>query len=380
MINEYSQNIQIGILGGGQLGRMLIQSAIDFNLEINILDPDPDAPCNKIAHEFTCGKLTDFDTVYNFGKTCDVVTIEIENVNVDALKALKEEGVKVYPQPEIIELIQDKRTQKAFYKKHNIPTADFVLVEDRDQLLQHTDFLPAFHKLGKEGYDGRGVQKISDKGDIEQSFDAPGLLEKHVDFEKELSVIVARNESGEIKTFPVVELSFHPVANLVEFLFAPAQISEHQEQRADEIAVDVISKLNMVGLLAVEMFLTKEGEILVNEIAPRPHNSGHQTIEGSVTSQFEQHLRSILNLPLGSTTLTSPSAMVNLLGEDGYTGDAKYKGMEEVLAIEGAHVHLYGKKITKPFRKMGHVTVEDKDLDQLKVKARKIKDTLKIIS
>ncbi len=380
MKREFNQNSKIGVLGGGQLGRMLIQSAIDFNLDISILDPDKNAPCKNLTNNFNIGKLTDYETVLAFGKDLDILTIEIENVNTDALKKLSEAGKKVYPQPEIIELIQDKRTQKQFYKEQGIPTADFVLVQDRNQVKENLSFLPAFNKLGKEGYDGRGVVRLNNENDLEKAFDAPGLLEKAVDFEKELSVIVARNESGEITSFPSVELSFHPTANLVEFLFSPASIDKKIEEKAEQVAIDVIKKLGMVGILAVEMFLDKQGNILVNEIAPRPHNSGHQSIESNITSQYEQHLRSILDLPLGSTKIKSPSAMVNLLGEAGYEGNAKYIGMEEVLAMEGVHVHLYGKKITKPFRKMGHVTIVESDPELLKIKAQKVKDTLKIIS
>ncbi len=377
---RYDQNVKLGVLGGGQLGRMLIQSAIDFNIDISILDPDENAPCKNVASKFEVGKLTDFDSVYQFGKQMDVITIEIENVNTAALKQLVKEGKKVFPQPEVIELIQDKRLQKQFYQRHNIPTAEFILTEGKDDIKNHLSFLPAFNKLGKEGYDGRGVLKLSHEGDIENAFEAPGLLEKSIDFEKELSVIVARNEDGNIVSFPAVELSFHPEANLVEFLFSPANVSLDIEEKAEKVALDVIQKLDMIGILAVEMFLTKNGEILVNEIAPRPHNSGHQSIESNITSQYEQHLRSILNLPLGSTKIKSPSAMVNLLGEEGYSGDAKYVGIEETLAMEGVHIHLYGKKITKPYRKMGHVTIVDENLDILKKKARIVKDTLKIIS
>lgn len=376
----FDQNIRLGVLGGGQLGRMLIQSAIDFNIDISILDPDKHAPCKNVASSFQVGKLTDFETVYNFGKNQDVITIEIENVNTQALKQLSREGKKVYPQPEIIELIQDKRTQKQFYQEHQIPTAEFVLVNGRKDLHEHISFLPAFNKLGKEGYDGRGVTRIEEVGDIDRAFDAPGLLEKNIDFKKEISVIVARSESGQVVSFPAVELSFHPEANLVEYLFSPADISKEIEARAEKIAVDVIKKLNMIGILAVEMFLTRNDDILVNEIAPRPHNSGHQSIESNITSQYEQHLRAILNWPLGSTKIKSPSAMVNLLGEDNYQGPAKYLGIEEALSLEGVHIHLYGKKITKPFRKMGHVTIVDENLDNLKQKARKVKDLLKIIS
>lgn len=380
MDKVFNQNAKIGVLGGGQLGRMLIQSAIDFNLDIAVLDPDPHAPCKNVATQFTVGSLKDYDTVYQFGKSMDLITIEIESVNTDALKALAKEGKKVYPQPEVVELIQDKRTQKQFYRQHGIPTADFILVENREQVAENKAFLPAFNKLGREGYDGRGVKRIATEQDIPVAFDAPGLLEKSIDFEKEVSVIVARNERGEVISYPSVELSFHPEANLVEYLFSPASLPAHLEKKAEEIAIQVIERLEMVGILAVEMFLTRNGDILVNEIAPRPHNSGHQSIESNITSQYEQHLRAILNWPLGSTKIKSPSAMVNLLGEEGYSGPARYEGIEDVLAMEGAHIHLYGKKMTKPYRKMGHVTIVANDIRELKTKARQIKDTLKIKS
>lgn len=378
MSAAFYQNFKLGVLGGGQLGRMLIQSAIDFNLDVWILDPDENAPCKNIATKFTQGSLTDFDTVYNFGKACDLVTIEIENVNTQALKKLQEEGIKVYPEPHIIELIQDKREQKTFYQENDIPTADFVLTENKEDVRKYITMLPAVHKLGKEGYDGRGVQKITTSQELDKAFEAPGLLEKLIDFEKELAVIVARNEKGEMKTFPVVELVFHPEHNLVEYLFAPASISEQIASDADALAKEVIEKLGMTGLLAVEMFLTKEGKLLVNEIAPRTHNSGHHSIEANVTSQFEQHLRAILNMPLGSTATKVPAAMVNLLGEDGYTGLAKLEGLEETLAVEGVKVHLYGKKLTKPFRKMGHITIIDQDINALKEKVEQVKHSLKI--
>jgi 5-(carboxyamino)imidazole ribonucleotide synthase len=380
MQERFNQNIQVGVLGGGQLGRMLIQSAINFNLDIHILDPDPEAPCNEVTNYFSQGSLLDYDTVYQWGQSMDLITIEIENVNVDALKALQQEGKKVYPQPEVIALIQDKRLQKQFYSEHNIPTAAFVLVENKEEVQKHLDFLPAVNKLGREGYDGRGVQKIGSPAEADKAFDKPGLLEKFVDFEKEISVIVARNASGETRTFPVVELVFHPVHNLVEYLFAPADISPVLAKKAEDIAVVVIKKLDMIGLLAVEMFINKEGEVLVNEVAPRTHNSGHQTIEANWTSQFEQHLRAILDLPLGATDAKLPSAMVNLLGEAGYHGEAKYVGMDEVLAIPGVAVHLYGKKLTKPFRKMGHITIIDSSPERLKEKARLVKETLKVIA
>jgi 5-(carboxyamino)imidazole ribonucleotide synthase len=371
-------DLQIGVLGGGQLGRMMIQSAIDLNLNIHCIDPDANAPCKSLAQTFTHGSLKDFDAVMAFGKDKDVITIEIEAVNTDALKALRDMGKKVFPQPEIIEMIQDKRKQKTFYKANRIPTADFILTENKAEVKAHANFLPAVNKLGKEGYDGRGVTVIRTAADLDKAFDAPGILEKLVDFKKELSVIVARNESGEVKCFPVVELAFHPEANLVEFLFAPAQISKAIEEKATAVAIDVVEKLGMVGLLAVEMFLTKNDEILVNEIAPRTHNSGHHTIEANITSQFEQHLRAVLNLPLGATDLIIPAAMVNVLGEEGYTGSAKYEGLNALLSEPGVHIHLYGKKETKPFRKMGHVTITDADATKLESRARAIKELLKV--
>jgi 5-(carboxyamino)imidazole ribonucleotide synthase len=379
LTNAFSNQHKVGILGGGQLGRMLIQSGIDFNIPFAVLDPDAHAPCSTLA-EFYHGKLTDFDTVLKFGSTCDIITIEIENVNTSALQELVKQGKKVYPQPEIIELIQDKRQQKIFYEKHNIPTAEFLLVDNAADVKSHASFLPAVNKLGREGYDGRGVQIIHTPEDLSKAFDAPGLLEKLIPFEKEIAVIVARNERGEVKSFPAVEMVFHPIQNLVEYLFAPADLSPEILSMSDEIAKTLVQKLNLVGVLAVEMFVTREGKVLVNEMAPRPHNSGHQTIEANTTSQYEQHLRSILNFPLGDTSLILPSAMVNLLGEPGFEGKAQYQGMEAVLKLSGIHVHLYGKRITKPFRKMGHVTIVDKDLERLKKKADFVKQTLKVIA
>jgi len=379
MNQSFYQEHKVGILGGGQLGRMLIQAGIDLNINFAILDPDAQAPCHQFAN-FTTGKLTDYDTVLEFGRQCDYITIEIENVNTAALRKLESEGKKVFPQPHIIELIQDKRTQKKFYQQQGIPTADFVLVETKNDVLARRNYLPAVNKLGKEGYDGRGVLILRQEQDLDKAFDAPGLLEKLVDFEKEIAVIVARNVAGEVSSFPAVEMVFHPEANLVEYLFSPAQLSTAVAKVADQIARDVINELKMVGLLAVEMFVTRDGQVLVNEIAPRPHNSGHHTIEANVTSQYEQHLRAILNLPLGDTRAIMPGAMVNLLGEEGHAGAAHYQGLHDVLMLPGAHVHLYGKKFTKPFRKMGHVTVVDADEDSLRKKVKFVKDTLKVVA
>jgi len=328
--------------------------------------------------DFVQGDITDFEQVYRFGKGKDLLTIEIENVNADALEKLSSEGVRVFPQPSVIKIIQDKRLQKQFYKDHGIPTSEFVLVDSKHEIQNHTDLFPVFQKLGKSGYDGRGVYKIESQSDIPNALEGPSVLEKLVDFEKELSVIVARNERGEVVTYPVVEMVFHPTANLVEFLFAPAKISAEIETQARAIAKKVIESFEMVGLLAVEMFLDKSGKILVNEVAPRPHNSGHQTIKANFTSQYEQHLRSILGLPLGNTELLKPTAMINLLGEPGFEGIAQYEGVNDVLKVDGVYLHLYGKKFTKPFRKMGHVTILDDQIDQLIHKANIVKNTLKV--
>ncbi|EAY28774.1 5-(carboxyamino)imidazole ribonucleotide synthase [Microscilla marina] len=371
---------KVGILGGGQLGRMLIQAGIDFDLDISVLDPDPNAPCKLFANRFEVGKLTDFDTVYQFGQTVDVLTIEIESVNVDALEKLHQEGKKVFPQPQVIRTIQDKRLQKQFYQTHQIPSPEFVLIDNKGQLADHADFLPAFQKLGKDGYDGRGVQKLTSPNDFEHGFDKPSLLEKLVDIDKEISVIVARNESGGMRTFPVVELVFHPAHNLVDYLLAPAQITPEQAAQAEALAQEVMLKLDMVGLLAIELFLTKEGKILVNEVAPRPHNSGHHTIKANGTSQYEQLWRAILNLPLGDTSAQSLAAMVNVLGASGHTGNAHYEGVNDTLGVKGAYLHLYGKKLTKPSRKMGHVTILDQTLQGLEEKIDLIKRSIKVVS
>jgi 5-(carboxyamino)imidazole ribonucleotide synthase len=373
----YDKSFKVAVLGGGQLGKMLIQEAVNLNINVCVLEPAADAPCSKLAAEFTVGSITDYDTVYQFGKDKDVVTIEIENVNTEALKQLQKEGVKVFPSPEIIELIQDKGLQKEFYTQHNIPTAPYILVNNKQEVSEHIAKFPFAQKLRKGGYDGKGVQLLKSESDLAKAFDAPCVLEELVDFEKELAVIVARNEQGEVATFPVVEMEFNPEANLVEFLFSPAEVRETISNNAREIAVSVAKALNLVGILAVELFLLKDGSILVNECAPRPHNSGHQTIEGNYTSQYAQHLRSILNLPLGNTDIKLPSVMVNLLGEEGFSGAANYEGLEACLQKEGVYIHLYGKTETKPFRKMGHVTIVHKDLEKAKENAYFVKRTLK---
>ncbi|MES2587858.1 MAG: 5-(carboxyamino)imidazole ribonucleotide synthase [Bacteroidota bacterium] len=374
----YGDNFRLGVLGGGQLGRMLIQEALNFNVKIHCLDPDKNAPCAEIASTFIQGSLNDFDTVLAFGKDKDVLTVEIENVNIEALEELEKAGKKVYPQPRVLKIIKDKGLQKQFYIDNNIPTSDFRLVEKPSDLANNTDFLPFVEKMRTGGYDGKGVTTIKSEADFPKAFEVPSIIEKFVDFEKELAVIVARNEKGEITVFPSVECEFSPTANLVEFLFAPANISQEIEQKAQEIAKDIISKLDMVGLLAVEFFLTKNGELLVNEIAPRPHNSGHHTIECNITSQYEQHLRSILNLPLGDTEIVQAGVMINLLGEEGFEGNAVYEGLEEVLVISGVKVHIYGKEKTKSNRKMGHVTIVNSDLEKAKNIGRKVQNTLKV--
>lgn len=370
----------IGILGGGQLGRMLIQSAMDFDVRIHVMDPDPDAPCRSFCDEFTCGPITDPDAVFAFGRKVDVVTIEIENVSVGGLERLRAAGVTVYPQPGVIRTIQDKGEQKLFLRKHGIPTAEFTLAENRAGLGACADFFPLVQKLRTTGYDGRGVVKLSSPRDLAAGFDAPSVVERLVEFEKELAVIVARNPAGEVTVYPSIEMIFHPGANLVDYLLSPARVTAAVEKRAEGLALDVARALDIVGLAAVEMFVTASGDVLVNEIAPRPHNSGHHTIEGNVTSQFEQHLRAILGLPLGSTAATSPAVMVNLLGEEGHSGPVRYEGIERILAIEGVSLHLYGKRQTKPFRKMGHVTITGGDAGSILRTAQTVKQHFRVIT
>lgn len=372
--------LKLGILGGGQLGRMMIQEAINYNLSTFVLDPDADAPCKAIANKFECGSITDFDTVYNFGKHVDIITIEIEKVNVDALEQLEKEGKLVFPQSRVIRLIQDKGVQKQFFKENNIPTAPFQLVSSKTDLTNGTIAFPYILKQRKDGYDGKGVMKINNLADVDQAFDSPSLMEELIDFEKEIAVIVARNSNGDMKTFPMVEMEFNAEANLVEFLISPSTYPEDIQNRAKKIALDIASALNVTGILAVEMFVTINGEILVNELAPRPHNSGHQTIEGNYVSQFAQHLRAIFNLPLGDTRSISNAVMINLLGEKGHEGIAKYNGLEKILAIDGVYVHLYGKKYTKPFRKMGHVTIVDQNREKAIEKARFVQQTLRVVA
>jgi len=372
-------NKVIGILGGGQLGRMLVQKGLDFGLNFKILDPDQNAPCSVFSG-FSVGNITDFNDVYQFGKGCDLITIEIESVNVEALKKLQEEGKEVYPQPEIIEIIQDKRLQKHFYKQHNLPTAAFELIDDKAQLLSTKMNLPFVQKLGREGYDGKGVKLMKRVEELENGFEEPSLIEELVAIDKEVSVIVARNLSGEVETYPPVEMVFHPERNLVDYLISPADVSTALNEKMVEIARDLAHKLNLVGILAVEMFIDKKGNVVINESAPRPHNSGHQTIEANVTSQYEQLIRSMLNWPLGNTSTNIISGMINLLGEEGHEGKTKYSDYEAILKNPGCYPHVYGKRLTKPGRKMGHVTVVGENRYAVQQKIEEVKRHFKVIS
>lgn len=359
---------------------MLIQTALDLDLHIEVLDPDPECSCSRIASRFVCGPITDYNTVYAFGKDLDVITIEIENVNIEALKQLEKEGKSVFPQPAVVETIKNKSTQKQFLAEHGIPTSPFLQVKNREEVVRHAEFLPAVNKLSVGGYDGKGVQLLKTPADLHKAFDADGILEKFVDFEKELAVIVARNSRGETRCFPAVEMVFHPVANLVEYQFSPADITARIGEEAEEIARKTAEAFGITGLLAVEMFLTRNGDILVNEVAPRPHNSGHHTQKANAVSQFDQHWRAILGLPLGDTTPFSLAAMVNILGEEGHTGEAEVQGLDKILEIADAFPFFYGKKQTKPFRKMGHVSILAPDFENLKEKVNFVQKNLKVIS
>ncbi len=369
---------KLGILGGGQLGRMLIQEAVNFNIHISVLDPSSNAPCAALANSFVVGNFNDYQTVLDFGKTVDVLTIEIEHVNIEALEELERLGKKVFPRPQALRTIQDKGLQKQFYKANSIPTAPFHLIDNAADALLFKEKGPFMQKLRKGGYDGKGVTPLRTEAEFNAAFDAPSVLEEFVPFVKELAVIVARNERAEIATFPLVEMEFNPEANLVEFIFSPAHVSIDIESNAKKIATEIANKLEHVGLLAIELFLTADGNLLVNEIAPRPHNSGHHSIEACFVSQYGMHLRAILNMPLGSTGLRTPAVMINLLGEKGFEGKARYENIEEVLHTEGAYIHLYGKEDTKPFRKMGHITVCNSNLEDAKATARKFLSDVKV--
>lgn len=376
----FYHGLRVGMLGGGQLGRMLIQAAVDYNLHIRVLDPAADAPCRPYAHAFVQGDLMDYDTVMRFGQDCDLLTIEIEHVHAGALAALQAAGKIVRPDPSIIRLIQDKREQKLFFRQYGFPSAPFRLTETAEDVEAFAEALPLVQKLARAGYDGRGVQILRSRADLSRAFDAPGLLEDYVPFAKELAVIASRNPQGETVVYPVVEMQFHPEHNLVEYLFAPADIPPHTAHEAQQLARRVLHDLNYTGTMAVELFLTEEGGLLINELAPRPHNSGHHTIRACYTSQYENHLRTILGLAPGDPAQHTPAAMVNLLGAPGHSGPARYAGIEEALRMPGVYPHLYGKSETRPFRKMGHVTLIDPDPARLHAKAVQVKALIQVIS
>lgn len=375
---------KVGILGGGQLGKMLALAAQNWELETWIMDESKDFPAGSVCNHFVEGNFKDYADVYNFGKQVDVLTIEIEHVNTEALLQLEAEGLKIHPSPTALNIIKDKGLQKQFYVDKNLPTSSFEYYENASAINSAISSgviqFPFVQKSRTAGYDGRGVAVIKSKEDLSKLMDTSSIIEPLVDIQKEIAVIVARNEDGEVRAFPPVEMEFNPIANLVEFLFCPADISSSISERAIQIAKQTIQAYNVCGLLAVELFLTHDNEILINEVAPRPHNSGHQTIDSAICSQFQQHLRAIINYPLGDTRAKLPSVMVNLLGAEGYTGKAQYLGLAQCFGVDGAKFHIYGKAITKPFRKMGHVTILDPDLEKAKEKARFIKDTLKIIA
>ena len=382
--NYFSSAFTLGILGGGQLGKMMLYETRKFDIPTKVLESSNDAPCSIACDEFVLGSLMDYDAVYNFGKQVDVLTIEIENVNLDALEQLEKEGVKVYPQPKALRIIQNKATQKQFYTDHNIPTADFSRFLKASEIKARIDDktldFPFIWKAAQFGYDGQGVKVVRNLTDLESLPAEECIAEKMIPFKNELAVIVVRNVSGQVVTYPVVEMEFHPEANQVEYVICPARIDDAVAKKAQEVALKVAEKIGHIGTLAVEMFQTQEDEILVNEVAPRPHNSGHYSIEASYTNQFEQHIRAILDLPLGKTASKVAGIMVNLVGAEGYHGDVVYENISEIMAMNGVTPHIYGKKQTRPFRKMGHVTIVDEDINEARRVAQKVKETIKVIS
>jgi 5-(carboxyamino)imidazole ribonucleotide synthase len=385
-MNYFSSNFKLGILGGGQLGKMLLAETRKFDIQTYVLDPSKEAPSQFGANHFFIGDLMDFDTVYDFGKKVDLLTIEIENVNLDALDKLEADGLKIFPSPKTLRLIQNKGNQKDFYVANNIPTSPHQRFENIQNLKskivnqQSKIQLPCVWKAARFGYDGNGVKILKQAHDLEILPDVECLIEKLVPFKNELAVIVARSASGELKTYPVVEMEFHPEANQVEYVICPARIDEKIAQKATEVALKVSEAFNHVGLLAVEMFQTHDDKILVNEVAPRPHNSGHYSIEASYTSQFENHLRAILNLPLGNTDSKVAGIMVNLVGAEGYSGNVIYENIEKIMAIDGVTPHIYGKQETRPFRKMGHVTIVNEDMNEARRIAEEVKNTIRVIA
>ncbi|KZS40770.1 5-(carboxyamino)imidazole ribonucleotide synthase [Aquimarina aggregata] len=384
MINFFSSNFKLGILGGGQLGKMMLYETRKYDIQTYVLDPNPDAPCKIACNHFEQGSLMDYETVYNFGKKVDVLTFEIETVNIKALADLEKEGKKVFPSAKTLEKIQNKGKQKLFYEDHNIPTAKFRRFSNKAHLTEGiTDNkvkLPFVWKSTQGGYDGKGVSIVKSGADLVKLPDVECIAEEMINFKNEIAVIVVRNPQEEIKTYPVVEMEFHPEANQVEYVICPARIDEKIALKAIEVAKNVSTAFEHVGILAVEMFLTQNDEILVNEVAPRPHNSGHYSIEASYTNQFEQHVRAILDLPLGATESKVAGIMVNLVGADGHTGDVVYKNIEKIMAWSGVTPHIYGKKQTRPFRKMGHVTIVHESIEEARIIAEKVKKTIKVIS
>jgi 5-(carboxyamino)imidazole ribonucleotide synthase len=383
-MNYFSSDFKLGILGGGQLGKMMLTDTRKFDIQTYVLDPSNDAPCKIGCNVFVQGSLMDFDTVYNFGKQVDVLTFEIEHVNVEALEKLESEGVKVYPSPKTLKQIQNKGTQKDFYTANNIPTAPYTRFESLTDLQEAVASgqitVPFVWKSTEGGYDGNGVKVIRNSESFNGLPDVQCIAETMIPFKNELAVIVARNPKGQVKTYPVVEMEFHPEANQVEYVICPARIDDAVAQKAREIALNVSEAFNHVGLLAVEMFQTADDEILVNEVAPRPHNSGHYSIEASYTSQFEQHLRAILDLPLGNTDSKVAGIMVNLVGAEGYSGNVVYENIEKIMAQDGVTPHIYGKKQTRPFRKMGHVTIVNEDIAIARKIAEEVKNSIRVIS
>mgnify|MGYP000497963444 FL=1 len=383
-MNYFSSDFKLGILGGGQLGKMLLFDTRKFDIQTYVLDPSEEAPSKIACNHFVQGDLMDFDTVYSFGKKVDVLTFEIELVNLDALVKLEEEGVPVYPSPKTLKLIQNKGIQKDFYTQHNIPTAAYNRFETTASLktaVENNELsLPFVWKCTEFGYDGNGVKVVRKATDLDALPNVECIAEAMIPFKNELAVIVCRNPSGEIKTYPVVEMEFHPEANQVEYVICPARIDEAVAKKARAIALNVSQQFHHVGLLAVEMFQTEDDEILVNEVAPRPHNSGHYSIEASYTSQFENHLRAILDLPLGNTDSKVAGIMVNLVGSEGHSGLVVYENIEKILGWNGVTPHIYGKKQTRPFRKMGHVTIVNEDVNEARKIAEQVKNTIKVIS
>ena len=381
-MNYFSSDFKLGILGGGQLGKMLLAETRKFDIQTYVLDPSAAAPSQFGATHFFIGDLMDFETVYEFGQKVDLLTIEIENVNLDALDKLEAEGLKVYPSPKTLRLIQNKGVQKDFYIQNNIPTSThhrFLNSKELKSAISNLTF-PFVWKAALFGYDGNGVKVVRSIDDIENLPNVECIAEQMVPFKNELAVIVARSASGEVKTYPVVEMEFHPEANQVEYVICPARIDTKVAQKATEIALQVSYAFNHVGLLAVEMFQTKDDEILVNEVAPRPHNSGHYSIEASYTSQFENHVRAILDLPLGNTASKVAGIMVNLVGAEGYSGNVVYENIEKIMAIDGVTPHIYGKRETRPFRKMGHVTIVNEDMTKARRIAEEVKNSIRVIS